>query len=248
MEPFRVEITPHIRYQNPYGGHPILRRKGTDAYAAIRAFLSECTDWDGEWENVEARLDLDGKFIAADARTREIAEHIQRRLGTPSGSITSSELRENDDGQPELVPTSSSPEWNVTRPDFEGLIEQVYSASPAKRGWPDPISCTCSATFQLRESPGGALIAGQASGPDGRIFPGIRSGILAHLSAGNTSAFFDLVLPFDAPDQRLTNYVKGVRKLLPIRLSKGGFRMYLPSKGKHGYVTRRVDAALLADV
>ena len=92
------------------------------------------------------------------------------------------------------------------------------------------------------------MIAGQASGPDGRMFPGIRSGILAHLSAGNTSAFFDLVLPFDAPDQRLTNYVKGVRKLLPIRLKKGGFRMYLPSKGKHGYVTRRVDAGLLEDV
>ena len=70
MESFRVDITPHIRYQNPDGGHPILRRKGTDAYAAIRAFLSECTDWDGEWESVEARLELEGKFITADARTR----------------------------------------------------------------------------------------------------------------------------------------------------------------------------------
>lgn len=232
---------PHIRYYSPYGGHPILRRKGTDAYKAVCEFLIECTDWDGTWPDNTVQGLTVGQFITADDRTIEAVSEFERALGRSQPGTTFS-CFDPSSGTVQVEGTSES--WSVPARLHDWAIGKVLAAPPARRGYPDPLSCTCGVDFRLREPPRGKVLDGQSEAGNPYQLQFIRSGVLLSVSSGNTSAFFDLVLPFVEPDEAFVQYVSRLRPYLPIRLAKGNFRRFIPNKARDGFVVRRVSASL----
>lgn len=103
-------------------------------------------------------------------------------------------------------------------------------------------------TFAFAIPPLGRCLLGRPP-KDPIITPGrIRSGLLLHVSAGNTSVSFDLALPFEKPNADFVGYVAKLRAFLPIRLAEGNFKHYVLNKAQSGFVKRRVDSSLLADI
>lgn len=245
--PNRLENpVPHIRYESPYGGHPILRKRGPDAYAAAVSFLRNCTDWNGIWpDNTIQRLPPDN-YIKPDDRNDKIIAELANTLGRPRAGIT---FQSVSLGSEMTVASSSTADtWSAPAELHDWAVNRVLEAPPAQRGWPDPISCTCGLDFRLRDPDSGQVLAGQATEGSHYDLGRIRSGLLLSVSAGNTSAFFDLALPFEKPDADFVAYVAKLRPFLPIRLAKGNFKHYVPNKAQDGFVKRRVDASLLTDI
>lgn len=75
------DSVPHIRYESPYDGHPILRKKGSDAYAAVVSFLRHCTDWDGTWPDNEVQGRAAGEFIRPDDCKDKMIAEFARAIG-----------------------------------------------------------------------------------------------------------------------------------------------------------------------
>ncbi len=236
----------HIRYESPYGGHPILRRKAQDAYAAVEAFLRECTDWDGTWPDNTIQGQPAQKFITADDRNDRIIAEFEQMLGRSKPGITSQVVELGDDFK--VVSSVTAESWSVPADLHHWAVKRVLEAPPAKRGWPDALSCTSALSFRLREPGTRKVLPGQSASGSHFEPDSIRSGLLLHISSGNTSAFFDLVLPFAAPDSNFVDYVSRLRPHLPIRLAKGNFKHYVPNRAMNGYNKKRVDASLLADI
>ena len=72
----------------------------------------------------------------------------------------------------------------------------------------------------------------------------VRSSLHMHVSAGNTSAFFNLVFPFAEPGPEFVSYVAAIRPYLPIRLAKGNFKHWTLNKAGTDYRIRRIDKSL----
>lgn len=236
----------HIRYESPYGGHPILRRRAHDAYAAVEAFLRECTDWDGTWPDNTVEGQPPQEFITADDLNDRIIAEFARKLGPSKPGITAQVVELGNDMK--VVSSATAERWSVPADLHDWAVKRVLDAPAVQRGWPDPLSCTSSLSFRLREPGTPRLLPGQAASGSHYELDLIRSGLLLHISSGNTSAFFDLVLPFAAPDSEFVDYVRRLRPHLPIRLAKGNFKHYVPNKAMNGYNKKRVDASLLADI
>ena len=245
--PKRIENpVPHIRYESPYGGHPILRKRGSDAYAAVVSFLRHCTDWNETWPDNKVERFPPDKYIKHDDRNDKIVAEFANTLGKAQPGIT---MQAVDLGsEMTVVDPTTSGTWSVPAELHGWAVKRVLEAPPAQRGWPDPISCTCALDFRLRNPASGQVLAGQATKGSHYDLGRIRSELLLHVSAGNTSAFFDLALPFEKPDAEFVAYVAKLRPFLPIRLAKGNFKHYVPNKARDGFVKRRVDASLLADI
>lgn len=237
---------PHIRYVCPYGGHPILRRKARDAYAAVVSFLEICTDWDGTWPDGTITVMPNDKYIQPDERNSKVAAEIALRLGTPKPGITIQQVAFDPDMNVQSSQTAE--DWTVSATLHDWAIEQVLEAPAAKRGWPDKISYSAVLKYRLRYPPKGELLRGQSVSDDPYNLNFIYSQIHLSVSSGNTSAFFDLVLPFAQPGPDFVEYISQIRPFLPIRLAKGNFKHYLPNKARDGFVKRRIDASLLAEI
>ena len=235
-----------MRYESPYGGHPILRKRGLDAYAAVVSFLQRCTDWSGIWPVNTIEVLPPDKFIKLDDRSDKIIAEFVSTIGKAEPGLT---MQVVDRGsEMTVVESSTADSWSVPAGLHDWAVKRVLDAPPARRGWPDPISCTCALDFRLRDPSSGQVLAGQATEGSQYDFGRIRSGLLLHISAGNTSAFFDLVLPFQQPDADFIAYIAKLRPFLPIRLAKGNFKHHVLNKAKNGFVKRRVDPSLLAHI
>jgi hypothetical protein len=208
--------------------------------------LRNCTDWNGAWpDNTVQRLPPD-KHIKPDDRNDKIVAEFVCTLGKAQAGVT---MQVVDLGsEMTVVESTTSDSWSVPAELHDWAVKRVLEAPPAQRGWPDPISCTCALDFRLRDPASGRVLAGQASEGSPCDLGRIRSGLLLHVSAGNTSAFFDLALPFEKPDAALVAYLAKVRPFLPIRLAKSNFKHYVLRKAKDGLVKRRVHASLFADI
>jgi hypothetical protein len=228
---------PHIRYHPVYGGHPILRKTAADAYAAVKKFLEACTDWDGTWPSNTISGWSPDEFIKPDERNSAILKSFRAKLGTPTPGIIIAPVGG--------LAINTASDWRVPAELHDWAVQRVLEAPPAKRGWPDPVSCTCALDFKLRV-PNGRVLPGQA-GP-GAIFPAIRSEMLLSIASGTTSAFFDLVFPFAEPGPEFLKYVASIRPYLPIRLAKGNFKRWVLKKNGTELMAKRIDRGLFEDL
>ncbi len=234
-------IKPHIRYANPYGGHPILRKDPHDALAAVLVFLRVCTDWNGRWKDVHIDVaPTGGAFLPkswdAEAVKTQLGQKVGRaRIGITTISLGSLQSLANPRDAVSSPNAEVQATWDVPPKRHAWAIDLVLSQPKPARGHPDPVSLTASADFRLRALPPNNGASGKAAA---QVLPGqdarsrdalsIRSSLMLHLSTGNTSAFFDLVLPFAQPDQAFIDYVSRLRPHLPIRIAKGNFKLYTP--------------------
>jgi len=248
-------LIPHIRYHSAYGGHPILRRDAGAAYNAVLEFLDTCTDFAGRW--TQGRVSVSptgGVFLPDDWDAQPAKRLLTRRFGVGRVGITSNNMC--------TLESESQHDWEIPARLHDWALEFALAQPKARRGYPDPVNYTCAADFRLcipgpstqrraksdtsRTSgikPRAAPLPGQAA----KASRGwtIRSSILFHVSAGNSSAFFDLVFPFPEPGDEFVRYIAAIRPYLPIRLAKGNFKHYVPAKSGAEYRTRRIDRSLL---
>jgi|GEM_PF-3100557 len=225
-----MERRVHIRYENPYGGHPILRKRGIDAYQAVIHFLMTCTDWNGVWKAAEICVSGPGDYLPDGWTGAALTESLTQQIGTPRPGIMVNSL-ETGEQTGELV-------WDLARDRHAWGVELVLSQPAARRRYPDPVKCLCTADFALRHPRVKTPLAGQDA-----TFPHIgviRSSILLHVSAGNTSAFFDLVFPFSAADARFLAYVQAIRPHWPVRVAWGNFKLHTPHSKNEWYRTTRI--------
>jgi hypothetical protein len=241
-----VALVPHIRYQSPQAGHPILRRKGRAAYEAVVEFLERCTDWDGTWPETKVCVEAPDKFVESDERHAAIAAELARGLGRAKEGI-SFEVVDPDAGF-KVISSSTERTWIAKSSRHDWAVDRVLAAPPARRGWPDAVSCSCGVSFRLRDPEDGRLLPGQAAKDTHGDIESIRSGVLMWVSSGNTSAYFDLTLPIAEPGTEFVEYVAKIRPFLPVRLAKGNFKLCVPNKAGTGFVRKRVDASLLEGV
>lgn len=233
-------LAPHIRYMNPYGGHPILRRDGRDAVDAVNRFLTHCTDA-SSWRNgLLSESPTGGKFLPGDWEAGQAILELNERLGRSRPGSTINDLASGESEQLQ--------EWLVPPEYHEWAVGFSLRSMKAKRGWPDPVSYTCATDFRLKAPPNGPVLPGQDDQLTDHTGVGVRSDILMHVSSGNTSAFFGLVLPFAEPGPEFVEYVAAIRPYLPIRLARGNFKHWTLNKAGTGYRIRRIDKSVLESV
>ncbi len=233
------EPRPHIRYQNPYGGHPILRRDGRDAHDAVLRFLEECTDWDGRWDRRSISVaPTGGAFLPEEWKAQPVKKLLRERIGKGRVGITHNNLG--------TLESESQHDWDIPARLHNWAVDLTLAQMKAQRGHPDPVSYSCIAEFRLHAPGRAKVLAGQDARPG--PWPTIRSSVHLHLSTGNTSAFFELALPFAEPDGQFVEYISWLRPCLPVRLAKGNFKHYALNKDGTDFRIRRIDRGLLKGI
>ncbi len=231
-----TRLIPHIRYHNPYGGHPILRRSGRAAYAAVQEFLAACTDFES-WSS--ARLSESpngGKFLPS-----------ERHIGLAIIALNKALLPYRSPGSiinPETGESSDQNDWPFPIEHHDWAVEFSLRAPKAERGCPDPVWYSCLCDFRLKAPPNGPVLVGQDDRLTDMTGVRVRSSLHMHVSAGNTSAFFNLVFPFAEPGPEFVAYVAAIRPFLPIRLAKGNFKHWTLNRAGTDYRIRRIDKSL----
>lgn len=228
-------LRPHIRYQNPYGGHPILRRSGRAAYEAVNEFGFNCAVATTEWHSGTIDLSYTGETYSPDGwEVEPVVEQLKQVLPIPARGFSTYTRADGSD---------LHVCWPVPDELHSWAVDFSLGCMKAKRRYPDPVSYSCQRHFLLRDPCSDVPMAGQDESFDNSSC--IHSDILLHVSSGNTSAFFNLVFPFAEPGPEFVAYVAAIRPYLPIRLAKGNFKHWTLNKAGTAYRIRRVDRSLL---
>ena len=142
-----TRLIPHIRYHNPYGGHPILRRSGRAAYEAVQEFLAACTDFES-WSSAHLSESPDGgKFLPSERHIGLAIIALNKALlpyRSPCSIIN-----------PETGESSDQNDWPFPIEHHDWAVEFSLRAPKAERGWPDPMWYSCLCDFRLKAPPNG---------------------------------------------------------------------------------------------
>lgn len=203
-------------------------------------FLAKCTDFTTWYSAGLSESPNGGKFLPSErhvglamiAMNKALLQY--RRPGSIINPVTGESSDQND--------------WPFPVEHHDWGVEFALRAPKSERGWVDSVWYNCNCNFRLKDPPSGPVLPGQDSRCSDITGVRVRSSLYMHVSAGNTSAFFELVLPFAEPGPEFVAYIAAIRPYLPIRLARGNFKHWTLNKAGTDYRIRRIDKSVLASV
>jgi len=224
-----------IAYQPPGWGQAVRPGNARGAYAAVRRFLSSCTDWRGSGAPSRLSIHEPGQHSPPDYDPEPLLLRAAAAFGP-------GERKPGIRPFPETGEVQYKHEWKLSSSELDTAIEFV---TPLPR-WPAkylaPVLLSTSLHFLLCEPRTGGVLPGQTREGGVGYWP-VSSSLILHLG-GSPTATFDLRFPFEKPERAFLEYLKAVLPFLPIRLGWNRFRLMVPTGGGTDYLGHKLDAAL----
>lgn len=224
-----------IAYQPPDWGQAVQPRDARGGYAAVRRFLSHCTDWEGAGAPSRLSILEPGQHSPPDYDPEPVLRRANAALGP-------GERQRGIASFPETGDVQYKHEWQLSPDQLEAALGFVASLPRWPAKYLAPVLHSTSFEFRLREPRTGVVLPGQI--PERGIgFRPVASSLMLHLG-GSPTASLDLRFPFENPDRAFLDYLGGVLPFLPISLAWNRFRLMVPNQRGTGYAARKLEPAV----